>query len=250
MQPSSALSFEKKRIFIGLLEEFWPNTSKAYLMAGISYQLYEVLLTDPDVITATERIKRHKLDRIEGFMGNMALTPKGFMDRIAILRAHRPERWDREKQIVIQHKREAEQIQAQHINLSRLLATDAEVIEATGGKIPVLPDPARAMTDSTPTESVTESEQDLIRDDTPTLEPEKPMGVTPDDKINNDLLLDASDGLTGLDMIAEDSYGFGVIDFDMPGARKHSAQKNQLATTVDQPLPPSPPSKKQKGKPK
>lgn len=133
---------DQKVEFMLLLRRFWPNISKACALSGLSYRTYKRHLDlDLSFREQVESIKREVLDELEELGTGFASTPKGFMHWIAILKAHRPERWNPEQRLVIQHELAPEQARIKRDNLAQVIATDAEVIKATTGKkLPRLPD--------------------------------------------------------------------------------------------------------------
>lgn len=141
-QGASLLPADKKVLFLEFFRRFWPNVTRACLMSGLSYKTYKQHLElDTKFKQACEDIKREVLDELEGLGTQFAKSPKGFMHWIAILKAHRPERWSPDQRIVIQHELAPEQVRIKRDNLAQVIAQDAEVIEATTGhKPPVIPD--------------------------------------------------------------------------------------------------------------
>ena len=140
VQPRLGSKESKKRQFLLILQRFWPNTSRACSYSGLDYKTYQhYLLTDPEFKAACEQIKRETLDELEGLGVEFAKTKGGFMHWIANLKAHRPERWDPDKRIVIQHELSPDIAKAEYDNFARIVAQDAKVFEATTGQAaPVL----------------------------------------------------------------------------------------------------------------
>lgn len=88
---SHGLTLDKKIKFIDLLRKCWPNIAQARREIGISSRVYKQhIAMDAKFAADIEDIKEELVDRIEGIMAENAQSgPKGFLDRIAFLRAHR-----------------------------------------------------------------------------------------------------------------------------------------------------------------
>lgn len=88
---SLGLTLDKKIKFIQLLRKCWPNVAQVRAELGISSTVYKKhLAMDSKFASDIDEIKEELVDRIEGVMAENAQSgPKGFLDRIAFLRAHR-----------------------------------------------------------------------------------------------------------------------------------------------------------------
>jgi len=97
-------TFEKKQAFLTLLNKWWPNISQTCREIGIHPgTYYNHLIKDKSFAQAVAEIKQARIDRIEAVAVESAENPtKGFLDRAMILRAHRPELYDRAKVVKIE----------------------------------------------------------------------------------------------------------------------------------------------------
>src|SRR6266478_1981963 len=95
---------QRKEKLLEILSNCWPNVSAACKAIGISHQTFDThLKRDVKFCKAVEEIKRAKLDAIEGVSETSAMdVRRGFLDRAMILRAHRPELYDRAKVVKIE----------------------------------------------------------------------------------------------------------------------------------------------------
>lgn len=100
------LSFDSQRKlkFLELAAAYWPNMSRCCREIGIHYQTFlNHRKADVKFYEALQEIKAAKLDAIEAVSEESALdVRKGFLDRAMILRAHRPELYDRAKVVKIE----------------------------------------------------------------------------------------------------------------------------------------------------
>lgn len=95
--------WQKKRRFLRIAKTYWPNVTLCCAMAGIhpsSYYLH--LKQDPIFYAKVKQIDQGTTDRIEGVMASEAINPKSFLDRMAYLRAHRPELYNPAKIVKIE----------------------------------------------------------------------------------------------------------------------------------------------------
>lgn len=95
---------ERKLKFVALLSEFWPDVSKCCAAVGIHRTTFDNHLKwDVKFCKAVEAIKAAKLDELERVAIESGRDQrKGFLDRAMILRAHRPELYDRAKVVKIE----------------------------------------------------------------------------------------------------------------------------------------------------
>lgn len=102
--PVNRFDQEKKRIFIDLAFKLWPNIYRICELVGVSPPTYyNHKAKDPEFAANMEAVRQARLDRIEAVGAEMAENPtKGFLDRAMILRAHRPELYDRAKVVKIE----------------------------------------------------------------------------------------------------------------------------------------------------
>lgn len=95
--------WQKKRRFLRIAKTYWPNVTLCCAMSGIhpsSYYLH--LKTDKIFYLKVQQIDQGTTDRIEGVMAKAAVDPKSFLDRMAYLRAHRPELYNPAKVVKIE----------------------------------------------------------------------------------------------------------------------------------------------------
>lgn len=87
----TGLTLEKKIKLVELIRKCWPNVTQARKELDIPINAYRKHLAyDSKFAQDIEDIKEELVDKIEGVMAEQAQSgPKGFLDRIAFLRAHR-----------------------------------------------------------------------------------------------------------------------------------------------------------------
>lgn len=100
----SSFSLERKLKFLQLAREFWPDLSRCAVAVGITIQtVYNHVKSDVKFCEEIKAIKAAKLDELERVALESGRDPrKGFLDRAMILRAHRPELYDRAKVVKIE----------------------------------------------------------------------------------------------------------------------------------------------------
>lgn len=100
----SSFDAQKKLKFIELASQFWPNLSKCADAVGVTVQtVYNHIKRDVKFCEEIKRIKTAKLDELEQVAIDSGRdVKKGFLDRAMILRAHRPELYDRAKVVKIE----------------------------------------------------------------------------------------------------------------------------------------------------
>ena len=95
--------FERKSEFLRLAIEFWPNLSKICAVVGISRQcFYDHMKSDKLFNKALQDVDAMICDEHEEMLRQEGMKPKGFLDRMAYLRAHRPELYDRAKVVRVE----------------------------------------------------------------------------------------------------------------------------------------------------
>ena len=103
--------WQRKRRFLRIAKIYWPNVTLCCAMAGIhpsSYYLH--LKIDKIFYQKVQQIDQGTTDRIEGVMASEAINPKSFLDRMAYLRAHRPELYNPARKIIVEgYKMSAEE---------------------------------------------------------------------------------------------------------------------------------------------
>jgi hypothetical protein len=93
----------KKQIFLELFRAS-PNLTQAAKTVGHSPQVvFWHLERDPEFKKAFEAVKAGLCDQLESRVYEYGQRPQNFMDRIAYLRAYRPERWNPQSQININY---------------------------------------------------------------------------------------------------------------------------------------------------
>lgn len=241
--PSKGDIDELKSNLLSMLRRFWPNTSRALAMMGISNKTFHGwTVEDKDFADKLNDIKREILDEMEGFGAALAMTPKGFMYWIATLRAQRPERWNPNIAKTILRELPPEPIEQRRANLADVIAADAEIIEATTGHAPpTLPQVEAISPDREPGIPV-EDQVSKTPVDLPTVEKTQGGGET---------TVETVDGAGPLDIGEDFLQTFGVDELDptslkrQAGGRKAPQKKPTRPDSISTPTPSSP-SKKSK----
>ena len=130
---SAALCFSaKEKIeFLAHLEELWPNVTEACLRVGIIRQTFQAHCdVDRNFKMAVMGIIDAKMDQLESHFWKFAASPKGFMDRMVLAKAYRPERFDPEKKVRLTHQtaKELTDAEASEIANRASMAVDAEIV--------------------------------------------------------------------------------------------------------------------------
>lgn len=90
--------------FISAAKKLWPNVSAICQIVGIHPGTFQNhYKADVKFREDLELVKAERLDLLEGVMFDNATQPRGFLDRIATLKAHRPERWNPDYRMTITH---------------------------------------------------------------------------------------------------------------------------------------------------
>src|SRR3982751_780045 len=106
---------DKKRLFLEMYREK-PNLRGIAREIGIDSQtIYNHLKSDAEFARQFRDCREAISDRLESKVAEYADKPNHFMDRIAWLRAHRPDKWDPERKVVVQH----------NVEITKSLAADA-----------------------------------------------------------------------------------------------------------------------------
>lgn len=123
----TVFSPEKKRLFLEAARRFYPNITRCCQEIGISWQTFaNHRIKDKDFAKALAVVDLEVTDRIEGVMAQEAVNPKSFLDRMAYLRAHRPELYDRAKHVIVEGYKMTGEDQARRLGAVET-AIDAEV---------------------------------------------------------------------------------------------------------------------------
>ena len=94
----------KKIKAVALAYEFWPHIARICESVGIHRNTFtNHYKLDKKFCESIDDARERALDDAESAMRARSMAPGGFMDRIALLKAYRPERWDREHRVSITH---------------------------------------------------------------------------------------------------------------------------------------------------
>jgi AcrR family transcriptional regulator len=113
----SGITFDvdKKRLFLEMYREK-PNLRGIARQLGLDGQtIYNHLKSDAEFARQFRDCREAISDRLESRVAEFADKPNHFMDRIAWLRAHRPDKWDPERKVVVQH----------NVEITKSLASEA-----------------------------------------------------------------------------------------------------------------------------
>lgn len=106
----------KKIKFVELAKEMWPRIGLLCQAVGICRQTFtNHYKADLAFRKAVDEARDLALDEAEAAMRANSTAKGGFMDRIALLKAYRPERWNPERQLTLNH----------NVNLTREIAGEA-----------------------------------------------------------------------------------------------------------------------------
>lgn len=116
----------KKLQFLELAPLHWPHISRLCELVGITRQTfsnhYKIDEKFRELVDAGRELA---LDEAENAMRVNSIRPGGFMDRIALLKAYRPERWNPEHRLTVTHD----------VTVTKAIAQEArQVIDTTGVK--------------------------------------------------------------------------------------------------------------------
>jgi len=116
----------KKARFIDLVGKFWPRIGAVCDAVGVSRQTYyNHYKIDAKFREMVDLQREEKLDSAEAAMVDNSTRPGGFMDRIALLKAYRPERWNPEHRLSVTHD----------VQVTRAIADKArQIIDTTATK--------------------------------------------------------------------------------------------------------------------
>jgi hypothetical protein len=125
---------EKKSRFLELAKTYWPKLSQIAAAVGVHPStVWLHRKSDKAFDRALNEINQSICDNMEAKLVEQGLQPKGFLDRISYLRAHRPELYDRAKTIKIETKSmDNDQRSARLRVVSDVV--DAEVVGAVKGR--------------------------------------------------------------------------------------------------------------------
>ena len=94
---------EKKAHFLKLAVEFWPNMAAICKATGVSRWIVGYHRKhDPEFDSVLNEIDQMVCDEHEQMLRKQGMEPKGFLDRMAYLRAHRPELYNPAKVVKIE----------------------------------------------------------------------------------------------------------------------------------------------------
>lgn len=125
--PAYRFDVENKSKFLRLAIEYWPNITAICKACGISRDTYyNHRKMDPAFDQALKDIDDMVCDELENVLRTEGAKPKGFLDRMAYLRAHRPELYDKAKVVKIEGYKMSEQERGRRLNVVETVI-DAEV---------------------------------------------------------------------------------------------------------------------------
>jgi hypothetical protein len=122
--------WRKKRRFLRVAKRFWPNVTICCAAVGISDStFYTHKKQDKVFALKIAEVDRGITDRIEGVMADEAVKPASFLDRMAYLRAHRPELYNPARKIIVEgHTMSTQEIDRRSAALDK--AVDAQIVNA------------------------------------------------------------------------------------------------------------------------
>jgi hypothetical protein len=124
------LNHEKKLKFVDSCFRYWPNVSRICASVCISTAVYYLhLKTHPDFAEFMKAVDVSVTDDVEMVMRYEATNPKSFLDRMAYLRAHRPELYDRAKVVKIEGYKMNAQERSSRLGAVEA-AVDATIVQA------------------------------------------------------------------------------------------------------------------------
>ncbi len=99
----TAFTSERKKRFLDLAKDYWPDIAHICEVVGVSrVTFYNHKKSDPQFNKSLHDIDNAICDNLELTLRAMGSQPKGFLDRMAYLRAHRPELYDRAKVVRVE----------------------------------------------------------------------------------------------------------------------------------------------------
>ena len=120
---------ERKHAFLELLEKWWPDVSRVAREIGIHPSTYHLHRhSDPWFAGEIERIRQARIDKIEGRVMEAAEDNKNFLHQAMVLRAYRPELYDRAKTIKIEGYKMSDKDRTQRTQMLEN-AIDAQVVQ-------------------------------------------------------------------------------------------------------------------------
>ncbi len=244
----------KRAFFLEVLPNCYPNIWKACALAGVHKQtVLKRMEIDPEFAQACADIADQAMDQVEGYMATFAATPKGFLDRIAILKANRPEKWNPTSRVEISHRREDPgQIEARRAVLTRIVSEDADVIESVTGKhvaslpsrpedVPIDVDALGAMVKQSEPEAITLTPEPKPEEKPIATPTENPDSSNARARIGEDVSLDSGTERGYTQPMKLDPFALADKKISPP------KKTNRHTTTAHKALPP--PTQKTKGGP-
>ena len=122
--------FTWQRALLEIAPSLWPNVTELCKRVHVSREFYyRCLREDPVFAKAISEIDIGITDAVEGLTANLAMNPKHIIDRMAYLRARRPELYDRAKRIIVEGYKMTE---SEAVRRSKLLdsCVDATIVNA------------------------------------------------------------------------------------------------------------------------
>lgn len=121
----------KKLKFIELAPQMWPHVSAICQAVGISRSTFSNhYKLDEKFRAEVDEGREQALDEAEHAMRTNSTRPGGFMDRIALLKAYRPERWNPEHRLTVTHDVQVTKSLAVE---ARQAIVEAQVVESPQG---------------------------------------------------------------------------------------------------------------------
>ena len=132
---SNQFDARRKKKFIDIAKDLWPNLAAVCEMVGISRgTLKNHLMVDGRFREDLDLIREASVDTVEKNMFVFSNRPSNFMDRMAIMRAYRGDLYNPKTTITYEHKISREESEKRRMNRGNaidveVLATASEVLE-------------------------------------------------------------------------------------------------------------------------
>ena len=120
----------KKAAFIELARAgMWPNVTAICEKVGITRGTFSNhIKLDPLFAQHVQELKDALCDNVEADMAGYAKEQRNYLDRITILRAHRPEVYDPAKKVIMQHERKHDERETTERLAQTRNFVDAEIV--------------------------------------------------------------------------------------------------------------------------
>lgn len=134
-RPIQIFGISKKLDWLLQYAKCFPNVMEACDAVGINFQTYRTHITlDPRFADLCHEIAMRAVYKVEAKSFDMAMTDKGFLDRISIRRAFIPELYDREHKVVIENRSRPDPQDAVNRMDQLHNAIDGEIVKASVSK--------------------------------------------------------------------------------------------------------------------